>query len=119
MNKKSDILIDKGHRKSTQFVMPVNKPDFPKKASYDIYPEFEIEEQIHQGFFSLANEIKVFSKVCIDGYCGVDWEHLISNLKSSFKKLGVSCKFINIQEFYKSEKEIGTFLAPFLKPDDP
>lgn len=106
-------------RKTTQFLAPVQK-DHTVKNSYDIYPSFSTNgEKIYAGYNTLAEEI--FEKDCIilDGYIGVDWEEIISNITSSIKNKGKTISTTHIDDYLKPEEDIFKLVSPFLGGSDP
>jgi mannose-6-phosphate isomerase class I len=106
-------------RKSDQFLMPAQKTT-TANGHYDIYPSHQLDEQtIFAGFESLANELKHYKTIVIDGYCGVFFENFRQNLQSCFENDGIKANWINISDALKPEEEINDLIAPFLGGDDP
>src|SRR5260370_21082480 len=55
----------------------------PVTDHYDLYPAFHLpSDQIHLGFNALAERVREYKMVVIDGYGGVLWETFLSHLDS-------------------------------------
>jgi hypothetical protein len=81
--------LNKVWRKTSQYLLPDVKP-VPSEGSYDIYPAFKLEEnQISEGFESLAEAILKHKTVIIDGYIGVFYDHYCNKLDEYLKKKGI------------------------------
>jgi len=110
-------MKNKKYRKSSQFIMPAKKTH-AKPGKYDIYPAHSLGEgKIFCGYEKLAREILQHQTVIIEGFVGVFWENLKSNLQHYFENYSVN--WIDITLAFKPEKEIDKMVAPFLGGADP
>jgi len=106
-------------RKTTQFLAPVQK-DHTVKNSYDIYPSFSTNgEKIYAGYNTLVEEIFEEDCIIMDGYIGIDWEEIISNITSSIKNKGKTISTTHIDNCLKPEEDILKLVSPFLGGNDP
>ena len=106
-------------RKTAQYLLPKTRLDTDSKG-YTIYPAFKIEPQkIHWGYKSLADSIKNQSTIILDGYVGVDWDEVHTQLTLHLKALQLTVHTINITDCLKPEEAIQTMVDPFLGGNDP
>lgn len=106
-------------RDTNQYLMPLKKDQFVGN-SYDIYPAHSIVTgKIETGYNTLANNIANEKTVILDGYLGVDWEEVVSNLVSCLEESGLSVDIFDIRNCLKPESEIHDMVEPFLGGDDP
>jgi len=106
-------------RRSDQYLLPVSKPSLAE-GEYDIYPAFRItENKISKGFGALAEIIKNYSRVIIDGYNGVFFDIFQNTLDKILSQNGRRISWINTSSFYKPEQQIREMTAPFLGGNDP
>ena len=76
-------------RKTTQFVLPVEKPETGVNQ-YDIYPAHDLgEEKIFCDYMSLARRIAGSKRVIIDGYVGVRFDIFSRELNKALETLGI------------------------------
>ena len=69
----------------------------------------------------IGNKIKSEKKNCIiavDGFIGVEWKNIISGIRKSLEKSGLSVRTIDISSFYKSPEEIENMVNPYLNSDN-
>ena len=112
-------MDNNNYRKTSQFLMPANKPS-EEQGRYNIYPTHSLkEEKIFSNFESLANELIKYKTLIIDGYVGVLWENFRKNLQAGFDKQNVQVHWGDISTALKTEDEIDQMIAPFLGGDDP
>ena len=77
-------------RKTTQFVLPVEKPETGVNQ-YDIYPAHDLgEERIFCDYMSLARRIAGSKRVIIDGYVGVRFDIFSRELNKALETLGIA-----------------------------
>jgi mannose-6-phosphate isomerase class I len=107
------------YRKTAQFPLPEVKPSV-SQAGYDIYPTFKLgENQIFDGFESLAQIIAGHNIVTIDGYIGVFFDRFQEMLDKSLKELGFRTSWTNTSDFLKHPGIIEKIVSPFTGGDDP
>lgn len=105
-------------RQTSQPELPVEKQ--AHEAGYDIYPAFDIGlDLISVGYKSLAERLANESVIKIDGYVGVIFETVRGSLDNAFNDLGIEANWINVEDAYKTEKEIEQMVQPFLGDSDP
>ena len=79
----------------------------------------EIATSLAQVVLSLIKEEgKPIIFISFDGYVGTDWNHAIDEVKNLFHQQQISVKFFNIENSYKSDKELDEQFQPYLG-DDP
>ena len=106
-------------RKTDQFLLPVLKNHTPKE-SYDIYPSFSTQDYlIQKGYSTLVEHISEEKIIILDGYVGVDWQEVVTQLSKLFVEKGKKVHSYSIQQCLKSEEEISRMISPFLGGDDP
>lgn len=100
-------------------MLPVSKPLFAE-GKYDIYPSLKINDnQIFAGFETLAEKIKSYRNVIIDGYNGVFFDSFQVQLDKILLKNGYKVSWKKTSDFYKPAWQILEMTAPFLGGDDP
>jgi mannose-6-phosphate isomerase class I len=116
----SDFKINSRELRSTkQFLIPAKK-ETALSHQYDIYPTFKINQQIYNGFESLAVWIAAQkTNITIDGYSGVYWDIFLDGLNAEFIKKGIHVNWVNINEALKPENVINEIIAPAMGGDDP
>ena len=111
--------VNKDYRKTSQFLMPANKPS-EEQGRYNIYPTHSLdEEKIFSSFESLANELIKCKTLIIDGFAGILWENFRANLQDCFDKHNLQVHWVDISQALKPENAINKMIAPFLGGDDP
>lgn len=100
-------------------MLPVRKPLFVE-GKYDIYPSLKINDnQIFAGFETIAEKIKNYKNVIIDGYNGVFFDSFQVQLDKILLKNGHKVSWKKTSDFYKPAWQILEMTAPFLGGDDP
>ena len=108
------------YRKTSQFLMPAVKPEM-EQGKYDIYPVYNIgHKKIFRGLNTLAEKIVNEKTVIMDGYSGVFFDVLKTELDSLLKdNYNIEVKWVNSLDFFKSEDDINRIVLPFLNGNDP
>jgi mannose-6-phosphate isomerase class I len=108
------------YRKTSQFLMPALKPTV-EKGRYDIYPAYNIGEgKIVRDISTIASIIAKEKLVLIDGFSGVFFDLLKTELDSILIcKYDIAAQWISTSDFLKPEEEINKMISPFLGGDDP
>lgn len=89
-------------------------------GKYDIYPTYPAgSNTIQHGYGALAKIITQEKTVIIDGYGGVFWDNVRTQLESALSALNDHHTWINIQDSMKSTQVIDKMIQPFLGGDDP
>lgn len=104
-------------RKSDSFLAPVKAETTPAGV-YDLYPAFEIGEQIFDRIEALAERIAAHKCVVIDGYEGVLWDKFIGALTAALESLGRKVTCLPVSQALKPEAEIDSLIAPFMGDKD-
>lgn len=106
-------------RKTTQLLAPIEHTPLPS-GQYDIYPGFPVGAgKIEMGYSALAEKLAGQKTVILEGYGGVFWDEVRSELEQAFVQLGKRVAWYDVAKAYKSEDELQAILAPFLGGDDP
>jgi mannose-6-phosphate isomerase class I len=101
-----------------QAPLPLRKP--VKTEGYDIYPSFVIaEDQVHEGYESLADLLLKNTSIIIDGYAGVHWGQLKEEISRRAEQSGISVGWVHSEEFLRDEEDIERMTAPYAGGDDP
>lgn len=88
--------------------------------NYEICPTYPAQGEIFKGFDALVTNILGDLPLCLlDGYIGVDWHTVVSNLEASFKSLGKEVRFVSVDQALLPTSSIETMVQPFLGGDDP
>lgn len=105
-------------RKTTQFVLPVNKAS--ASHGYDIYPIHRLPSgSVCIGYESLAEQIAHDRCVIIDGYVGVMFDEIQLRLNDVLLQKGIKPLWWRIDAALKEESEINKIAEPFLGGNDP
>jgi len=107
------------YRKTTQPLLPrIQEPRPP--GEYDIYPAYSLSEgKIEHGFLQLASYLIGHSKIVIDGYVGVLWDHFRSQLDQALNNCGVQARWVSVENALRPSEEIEALVEPFLGGNDP
>lgn len=108
--------LDVDLRRTSQFLMPVRlDKNSIDTDTYNAYPVKSLgSKKIFNGFGSLANYIVEQKTVVIDGYVGVFWDKIESELQSYFNEQQVDVNWVRTADFLKPVAEITELTAPFL-----
>ncbi|MEH6305398.1 class I mannose-6-phosphate isomerase [Olivibacter sp. CPCC 100613] len=88
--------------------------------NYEICPTYPVQGEIFNGFEALVSSVLGGLPLCLlDGYIGVDWHTVVSNLEASFKRLGKEVHFVSVESALLPTSNIEVKVAPFLGGDDP
>jgi predicted NBD/HSP70 family sugar kinase/mannose-6-phosphate isomerase class I len=105
-------------RRSSQPLLPLRKPSC-NGGGYDMYPAFGLGEgKIHAGIESLAGYVKKCKTVMIDGYAGVFWQALATDIRASLEADGLKVHLCETRDWFYPPEVIDAFLAPFLGAQD-
>ena len=105
-------------RETDQYELPLLKAKTGE--TYNIYPTHNIgDNKINIAYDSLAKELSSQKSIKIDGYVGIIFDDIKNKLSNSFKKIGITATWINVESAYKNESEIKKITAPYLGDDDP
>jgi mannose-6-phosphate isomerase class I len=107
------------YRKTVQPLLPQNhEPTAP--GEYDMFPAYSLSEgKIERGFLHLASLLLGHSRVVIDGYAGVLWDHFQAQLDEALQSYGLLAEWIPVANALRSTQEIDALIEPFLGGDDP
>ncbi|MES1249344.1 MAG: ROK family protein, partial [Chitinophaga rupis] len=103
-------------RRTTQPQLPLTvATGAAPETGYRIFPYESLGSgHIHNGYDSLAFWMIKKSTVRIDGYAGLDWDHLRLRLSAEFRAAGIKTLWYETKAFLKGENEIDQLVTPFL-----
>ena len=111
--------LNKGWRKTSQYLIPDTRPSI-SEGRYDIYPSFKLEDnQIQEGFASLARALSKHRTVILEGYAGVFYNEFRENIDEHLKALGLKTSWKDTTDFLKTPEMIDEMISPFMGGDDP
>jgi len=111
--------LNKVWRKTGQNLLPVVKT-IPAEGKYDIYPALKLDDdQIFEGFESLAAIVMRQKIVIFDGYAGVFFDHFREKLDENLKEHGFRTSWKNTSDFLKPSELIEAMISSFTGGDDP
>lgn len=114
-----DMKTTKEKRLTEQLMAPTDSIPTPS-GDYDIYPAFPLGKgKIKKGINQLANWIEKCSQVKIDGYVGVFWDELITELGEELRRRGKNVRFYHTSVAMKTAQTIEEMIAPYLGGDNP
>ena len=107
------------YRETTQPLLPkFYRPGPP--GEYDIYPAYPLSHgKIEHGFLDLASHLIGHTRITIDGYVGVLWDHFRNQLDQALNNQGVQARWISVEKALRPADEIETLIEPYLGGDDP
>ena len=106
-------------RRTTQDLMPAEH-EATAVGQYDLYPAFPVgDDKISVGYRALAERLAVQKQVVLDGYVGVFWDELRTQLDAELKQLGVEAHWVDVTQAMHSSEKIDALVEPFLGGDDP
>jgi mannose-6-phosphate isomerase class I len=115
----NNTILNKVWRKTSQNLLPDFKLINPENR-YDIYPAFKLQDnQIFEGFDSIAAIVANSKIVIIDGYIGVFYDHFREELEAKLSELGLNTSWNNTSDYLKTSDVIEQMVSPFLGGDDP
>jgi mannose-6-phosphate isomerase class I len=107
------------YRKTTQYLMPA-RPEAVPDGRYDIYPAYPIGPGVIEvGYGALARRLAGERSVVIDGFCGVLWERLRTNLDAELVRLGLRAAWRSVEAALLPAPAIDALVTPYLGGDDP
>ena len=108
-----------GYRKTAQPLPPRDhEPTAP--GEYDMFPAYSLREgKIEQGFLQLGSHLLGHSRIVIDGYVGVLWDHFRAQLDQALQSYGVLTEWISVANALRPAQEIDALIDPFLGGEDP
>lgn len=110
---------DVNKRKTDQYILPLFVEE-NKAGRYNIYPGHKLPEgNIFSGFESLTDAVVDQNLVLIDGYQGVYFEYIISQLQKHLKDKGKKVGVRTTYDFMLPFDEIESLVSPFMGGDDP
>lgn len=112
---KKDRIPD-ARRSGSQPLLPQRvQENILTKDEYQIFPHHAMGSgKIFNGYESLANWIKSYPNIIIDGYSGVFWQDIRVSLSQIFDSKGLRVNWIDVASCMKSREEIQKLVEPFL-----
>ena len=107
------------YRETTQPLLPkIYRPGLP--GEYDIYPAYPVSHgKIAHGFLDLASHLMGHTRITIDGYVGVLWDHFQNQLDQALNNQGVKAQWISVEKVLRPAEQIETLVEPYLGGHDP
>lgn len=107
-------------RKTTQDLMPLKLAGrLTANDEYNVYPVSSLgANKINSGYSSLAHWIMDQKTVVIDGYAGVFWERVQSELHRIFREAGLTVQWITTNDYWKASSVVDDLVQPYLGADD-
>ena len=106
-------------RTTTQDLLPAETPPAPY-GRYDPYPAFPVGKgKIGLGYGDLAEQISGQEQVMIDGFVGVFWDALRTQLDAELNARNLRVNWVDIRQAMLTPDEIDAQVEPFLGGDDP
>ena len=106
-------------RNTKQYLAPMKAQATPRGV-YDLYPAFPVgENKIRSGIGCLADWIERHGQVVIDGYGGVFWDELVSELGDEFRRRGKCVRWFRTDVAMRDARTLEEMLAPDLGGEDP
>jgi predicted NBD/HSP70 family sugar kinase/mannose-6-phosphate isomerase class I len=91
------------------------QPTAASPAAYNIYPAEPLGTgQIAEGYTTLARWIIRQKQARIDGYAGIDWSLVRTNLSAALRLEGAQVLWFETSAWLKPETEIDALIQPFL-----
>ncbi len=107
------------YRKTVQPLLPKHHEPRPP-GEYDIYPAYSLGGgKIEHGFLQLVSHLIGHSKIVIDGYGGVLWDHFRNQLDQALSNRGAQARWVSVEKALRPSQEIEALVEPFLGGDDP
>jgi len=112
--------VDTESRLSSQFPMPFKiEKDAIEPDGFNVYPFCDLgKNKIYNGYESLADWIIKERTVIIEGYVGLFWDNIQSELHQTLTEKGFSVNWLETADFLKPESEVNEMVAPFLGSAD-
>jgi mannose-6-phosphate isomerase class I len=112
-------VLNKAWRKTGQDLLP-DTWQISSDGKYNIYPTFNLDDDnIFEGFESLALVLMKHKNIIIDGYIGVFFDHFRESLDEILNEKGLMTSWINTNDFLKTPEAIEELISPFKGGDDP
>lgn len=114
------MRVDKNfYRKTDQYLMPVTK-EVVDDFGYDIYPCFNLPSgQISLGIETLIDRLNGIKFVLIDGYVGIFWKEIASEIEKEYAKRGLNVRFWFTEDYMHTPEKLEEQLSPYLGGNDP
>jgi mannose-6-phosphate isomerase class I len=112
-------LVEKEIRKTDQYELPVVKEE-RTLPGYDVYPVHSVGSgKILRGYESLAESLRNYHCIKLDGYVGTLFQDVRERLTQIFASMGIEPLWINAADALLPSQKIDDLLIPFLGGDDP
>jgi predicted NBD/HSP70 family sugar kinase/mannose-6-phosphate isomerase class I len=106
-------------RLTNQPLLPVIKKE-TNSYKYDMYPVFDCgERKINVGYDSLVDQIFDKKRIIIEGYTGVNFDHVRIEIDKRLRMKGKTAVWFESISLLKSEDEFEIIVEPYLGSDDP
>lgn len=107
-------------RKTSQFLLPLQKGTDSPQNCYDIYPTLNLGSgNLFTDYSTLAAELSDAACIIIDGFTGVFFNEIQNQLDAAWRALGKKVAWVSVASALKEEGVIDTLIEPFLGGSDP
>lgn len=118
MNEELSVAKSRAIRRTQQYELPLSCHTAPEE--YDVYPVHSIGEgKIFQGYDALADSLRTFPVIRIEGYVGILFKDVKERLAAAFAINGVHADWIDVGSAMHSPEKITSLTEPYLGGDDP
>lgn len=116
----SEFLSETETRLSSQRVLPIRlTANKEENRAYQLFPHHALGDgNIFHGYASLAAWLLNQSLVLIDGYVGVCWKEIKSELEAEFHKKGVLINWLDTADYLKDASEVDQLVKPWIGEND-
>ncbi len=111
--------IHRMKRTTKQDLIPL-KTNSSKDNNYNLYPHHSLAKgSVNSGYYDLADQLYGNGTILFEGYVGVDWDEVTSQLETIFAEKEFSVTFHHTLSFFNDSCVIEDMVEPFLGSDDP
>lgn len=110
-------MTERASRLTSQHLLPTFKTNDDRPDAYDVYPTHPMAGAIGVGYEQLARELSRFDRVVLEGFAGVHWHEVRTELERHLRALGTTTAWIDVAEALKSPEAIVALTEPSLGHD--
>lgn len=103
-----------------EYVSLQERENITNLYQHEINPVYPVADgAVHKGYEALVSTLLNYKTCVIDGYSGVDWDEVVTQLRIYSSNLGKTIRFSAISDAMLPEDTIDSLIAPFLGGTDP